>query len=412
MLELFMKNGKFRNYLLYQTFRGMGSGMFGLFIMWAVHELYGNQMYTGIAVFLFGIPGVASFIVGPFIDRHNRVAIIRIACFAKFMVIGLMFVALHFFTLSVLVIFAAILAIGIINMFNAASAAYLPSIVDVQELIAANAGINIFGMVAGLAMGGILFFVLGGSGDISAIFAIAAMFLFIAFGFTLQMRNGNEEKHKVAEKPNYLAEMKTGFFYLRKGALAHFVIALVVMSVFEDIQSVNWPLFSDLYAGGAQGYIVLMFVAMTGSIMGSFIIKQVGEKFSLSKIIIAGLFASGLVMVAFINIIPGDFSRGLLVYALYIGIGSAVGISIQSFRQKFLPESVLGRVGTMTTTMYCIAGAVGALLGGVVGTLLDVRTIMYIYAVSYIIIGLGLCLSKKVRQLPKLSDVVQLNDMQ
>ena len=49
MLKLFFENHNFRSLTLFTTFGGIGRGMFSIFMMWAIHAMYENPIYTGIA---------------------------------------------------------------------------------------------------------------------------------------------------------------------------------------------------------------------------------------------------------------------------------------------------------------------------------------------------------------------------
>ena len=84
MLHLFRKNPSFRAFIFFKTFNGVGVNVFAMFIIWVVHALFENPMYTGLTGFMAAMPGVISFLVGPFIDRFSKAALLRAACFTQF----------------------------------------------------------------------------------------------------------------------------------------------------------------------------------------------------------------------------------------------------------------------------------------------------------------------------------------
>jgi hypothetical protein len=49
MLKLFTTNPQYRKFLLFQIFDRLGIGTFGIFMMWAVHDLFQSTFYTGLA---------------------------------------------------------------------------------------------------------------------------------------------------------------------------------------------------------------------------------------------------------------------------------------------------------------------------------------------------------------------------
>jgi len=411
MTKLFTQNSNFRNFLLYQVLKGIGSGIFAIFMMWAVHYQFQNTWYTAVAGFMFAFPSVASFVAGPFVDRRGKAALIRIASFVQICVIGFLLAPIE---LGVWAIFLAILIFAIANMISSpAEKAILPSIVNGDELIKANALINILGTVTGLAIGIFLYFTMVDDGSFSTVFLvnIAALIGGLVFAMLLKdfAKSTDSKLSSVEMRQNYFAELKTGFAYVKKDALAHLVIVFACMSIIGNMAYVNLPMFAEIHRGDGSGYIILMAVSMVGGVVGSYIANIVAPKFELGKIFIAGLILMGIARIVFVHVISNDFRRALLILVLYSGLASAVGLMFHSMQQKMLNKNIIGRVSTIITTIVSIAAAGGALVGGLAGTLLpNVDMVFIIQGVIYIIIGLGVSLSGHVRKLPKISDVEEL----
>jgi len=60
MSILFKENKNFRSFLFFLIFSSMGTGIFGIFMMWVVHSQFQNPLYTGIASFMFSFPAILS----------------------------------------------------------------------------------------------------------------------------------------------------------------------------------------------------------------------------------------------------------------------------------------------------------------------------------------------------------------
>ena len=409
MSSLFKENRNFRYFLLNQTFAGIGSGMFAMFMMWVVHFQYNNTLYTGIAGFMLAAPRVASFIVGPLVDRRSKVAIMRVTCLVQLVVVGLV-LALPLVTgIGVWFIFPAILVFEIANTFSIpARTAFLPRVVGSDELVKANASIRILGTLGGLAIGAFLYFILRGSGDFALVYAVNAAVLFLGFVFALLIRH-----HEISEKStpeyeagNYFAELRNGFSYITKGLMAHLVMVFILTAMVANAALVNLPMFAEIHTGVASGYILLAFISLAGGVLGAYIAGAVSGKLELSKIFIMGFIAMGAVRILFVHVIADDFRRALLILALYTGIAGAIGLLAHSLQQKILPKKILGRFFTIETTLLGIAAAVGSLAGGVAGRVLpEVDMVFIIQGGVYIVIGLGLCFSRYIRALPKMEDV-------
>ena len=409
MIKLFAQNSNFRSMVLFSTFGGIGRGMFSIFMMWAVHALYQNPMYTGIAGFMFGLPLVISFIVGPFIDRWNKARVLRTVEFTKFVIVTLIFITHIFFNTGVWFLLISILIFSIATLFGGpALTALLPKIVDGDDLVKANVLMNITGLVGGLAVAAGLMILLANNGDYAWIYGFNAVMLFIAVLFTLLLRHNEPAKTPPEDKRSvvkaYFDELKLGFSFVKTRIMLPLVSAIVAMGLFASVANVNFPLFAEVHFGAAFGYILLSALALTGNLLGSILCKAVSTKFTLGKILIGGFFITGAARILFVNVIGINLRGGIILYLLYVGLASTISILYHILLQKLPPKDIVGRVATTSTSLTAIATTVGALAGGLLGTYLDVNTVFIIQGSSYILISALLCLSH-IRKLPNISEV-------
>ncbi|MCL2593156.1 MAG: MFS transporter [Defluviitaleaceae bacterium] len=411
MQKLFNENRDFRFFLIFSTFYGVGSGIFGIFMMWVIHAMYQNPMYTGIAGFAFSVPAIASFIIGPFVDRWNKIKVVRASCFIRSCMVLVLIIVPYFYSPSVWFFHLAILVFSISGVFSApAFAALLPRIVDSEDLVKANALMSIVGIMGGASVGVVLYMLMVRGAGFELVYTVNVVVLIMALLSSFLVRN--KEQKNISDKSDknaikiYLGELKSGFAFIKKGVLLPIVIAIVSMNFFAEVSYVNIPMFAELHLGTASGYIILSAFALAGGVVGSYISRIVETKFELWKLLVVGFILTGIVRIIFVRVIPNNFTRALLIYILYVGLGSMLGIFYGTLIQKLPPKHLIGRVATVFTSLVAIAIAIGAIIGGLAGTLLpDVDMVLIIQGCSYIVIGLCLCLSGRIRKLPKISDI-------
>ncbi|MCL2286770.1 MAG: MFS transporter [Firmicutes bacterium] len=414
MLKLFAQNSNFRSMLMFSTFGGIGRGMFSIFMMWAVHALYQNPMYTGIAGFMFGLPLVISFVVGPFIDRWNKAKVLRAVEFTKFVIVTLILLSYIFFNPGVWFLFISILVFSIATLFGGpAFTALLPKVVDGDDLVKANVMMNITAIVGGLGVAAGLMILLANDGDFAWIYGLNAAMLFIAVLFTLLLRYSEPattlSKEKKSVVKAYFDELKLGFSFAKTKVMLPLVSAIVAMGIFANAANVNFPMFAEVHFGAAFGFILLSALALTGDLIGSILCRAVASVFTLGKILIIGFFMTGAVRILFVNVIGINLVGGVLIYVLYVGFVSTIGIFYHILLQKLPPKDIIGRVATTSTSLTAIATTVGALVGGLLGTHFDVDTVFIIQGSSYIVIGVLLCFSH-IRKLPKIKEIGKSGD--
>ena len=407
MLTLFKQNKKYRMLLMYQFFSGIGGGIFSIFIMLAVHLIYGNPIYTGIAGFLIAFPRIMSFAVGPIVDRRNKVNIMRITTLLEFLVLALLAFTPLQENLGVLFMFATILVYNMAALFeNPAGTAYLPQIVREDEIMQANSFINIVALVGGIAVAAVLFISLGGGNNINFIYGFSAVFLAIAFLFSLFLKNPvKKENVENLVSPKYMTDLKEGVRFIRHNVLLYITIAAVAMSFFGEIVMVNRPMFVEYYIG-SQGYVALVAMAIIGGIIASTFVGTSGNKFKLGRFIFILLMLLSVARFIFAFVLPVSYTGGLVTSIASAALASSLGIVFESLNQKIPPENMVGRVDTIVTTFRAIFVAIGALIGGFVGSLVpSVDYIFIFYGVGYFIIGVFMISVPQMRKLPMMNEI-------
>jgi len=265
MLKLFSANPKFRSLLAYSTFAGIGGGMFGMFMMWAIHAEFQNPIYTGLAGFMFAAPAVASFIIGPSVDRWNKAAILRVCTIIKLCAVVMLIAMPLWFQPVAWFYLATILVFSSASVFSSpAYTAILPRIVDGEDLITANAFMQIVGTLGGLGVGVVLFVLLRDGAEFVLVYGVNAAVLLVAFVSTLFLREKAQidaetatKAHKITLK-TYFAELAVGFNAVRRGVMLHTFVVPIFFGIFASMAAVNLPMFVQIHTGNASDYIILM----------------------------------------------------------------------------------------------------------------------------------------------------------
>ena len=412
MAILFKENKMFRVLMGYQFFSSIGGAMFNMFILLSVHLIYQNPMYTGIAGFLMAAPRVLSFMVGPVVDRRNKVAIMRMTTFLELLVLSLLAFTPLQEQLGVLFMFAVILGYGVAALFEIpASTAFLPQIVPEDKIMTANSLINIVSMVGGVTIGAVLLVHLGGDINFRFLYGFSAVFLAFTFVASLFLRNPESPESTAATtKVDYVSDLKEGARFIRQHIVLYVILAMVVMSLFGEVAFVNRPMFVEYHAG-AQGYILIILMILIGGIGASYFVGLVGDRFKIGRFIFVLLMFAGVVRVAFALILPVAFVGGLVTAVFYAALIISVDIVFSSINQKVPPNNMVGRAGTIASTLTAVFTTIGALAGGFLGSIVPVVDHIFIgQGLSYIVIGLALLFVPGIRLLPKMGEIKKVDE--
>jgi len=407
MIKLIKQNQNFRKLAVYITLAGIPQSIFAIFMMWVVHATYQNPMYTGIAAALLMVPFIFSFIAGPLVDRWNKATVMRLSMLAEFAAVGALIFSYFINYPGVWLFFVVILVFRMAQTFaSPALNALIPKMIEGNDLTAANSAFNIVGLISGVPFLVVMFLVMGQEGGFGIIYIIVAItLLFAAFSTFLLPNDKDKQKDKYALK-SYFKELGAGFAFAKRTVLFPLMIATFSMSFVDDAAYANFPAFAGLHMGDASGYVLLSALALLGSLIGSIVVAIFHNKLSLVKIIVGGLIVTGLVRIAFVQLIQINIVAGVLVYVIYMGMATVFAIFFHVITQTVPPNNLVGRISTNVTSLSALMAALGALLGGFLGHIInDINIIFLLQGAIYVLIALCLLLSKKVRKLPKMSEL-------
>lgn len=363
------------------TIRAFGGAIAGVaFQVLIVTVVNATTMQISILSALGVLPYLfLGFIIGALMDRWRRQRTLVISTIGRAATLAsipvlLLLGALNFWTLAIV-----ILLLGVLTLFaDSAAQPLLPRIVPRGSLVAANARLGQSQTVAetaGPALGGALFSLLGAP----ILFAFEAIINAIA-AFLQSRIKVTEPKpvpravdrhvgHDIAEGMRYTYTHPT----LRPLALSVHIwflgnsIVTTVFAVFvlRELALPSWAFGTALAVGGVGGFVGAMIAPRVGSRLGAGRAILVGRllvvipwlMLALSPLTAYSGVAAVLVVVA----------AAQFLYCLAMGIEDTNDIS---YRQSVAPDGIQGRMNATIRTVNRIVFFFGALLAGLMMTLL------------------------------------------
>ena len=397
--------GVFRSFAFATVLGNIGSGMFAIFMMWVIHAAFQNPIYTGFAGFAFGAPLFLSFVIGPIVDKLNKIKILRFVQFIKLCVAGAILYAHMYLELNIWFYLAGILVFSVASLFGTpAQTAALPQIVEADYIVKANLFLQRLGLVGGLLIGATLYYLIQQGHDFAMVYGVITAVFALSFLLTLFVKS----KHtlQAANNQGYFAQLKSGFNFIKKSVALPVLLFMATVGLFSQMAYVNFPEFAYTHLGTAEGYILLSTLALVGGFIGTLVIGVFASKFNLGKFIVLTFIAAGIARIAFVQITPDNTTRAIWIYVLYVGLASAVALLHKIIVQKTAPKELISRVDTSIISICAITGGAGALVGGYLGSRLEnIDHIFLLQGASYIAISILLLVSKKLQSLPNIKGI-------
>ena len=376
-----LKNKNLSLLVFGQLVSQIGSGMQNFAFSLYVLRLTGSASQFASVLAIGMIPKLLlGPICGVFADWFDRKKIIVYLDLISGLLIGGLYLISLKSSLSMLHIYTTVILLSIISsLFNPAISTAIPSVVNKDDLLAANSLnslITTIGFMTYPMLAGILF----GKFGLSIVLLINSLsFLLSAISEMFIDLNSPSKKTQRFSIGGFREDFKAGVTFI----LNHRLLRKILILVFIANSFLN-PSFtvgviyvanliikvSDFQLGALQTMMII------GSMAGSFIAGYVSKRFKLPKIVFCALFLIGLI-ICFIAINSSQFYINifntslvpyitLTTFALLVAcIGTITNIGMSTMLQKETPLDMMGRVISVRDTISMCAIPFGQMLFGI-----------------------------------------------
>lgn len=367
-----------------------------------VYQLTTSTLATSLMFIAGTIPRlVFGSISGVFVDRWDRQRTMVIAN----LLMGLALLPL-FFVRSVETVWIAYLVIffqsSVSQFFSPAEGALLPTLVDEQYLVPANALNalnNNLARLIGPAVGGFVAALWSVTGvmlvDVLS-FWLAAL-LIAAIRIQPKPRNQETQKSETSTQLSVLLlsvwrEWLDGLRIIRGDRRLSLIFMIATLPMIgEGLFGTLIIVFVSKVLGGGElelGY--LMSAQAVGGLIGSLFIARIAKGVALYRLMGISAILFGLLDLALFNY-PA-FISGFLMGYLLIGLvglpAVGYGTGLSTMLQTATPDQYRGRVlGAFGTTAACLS-LIGALIAGHFGEYVNVVTILNVQGLGYVVTGI------------------------
>jgi MFS family permease len=318
---------------------------------------------------------------GGWVDRLPRRPIMLICDAASFLAFVSVPVTAWLGVLSVAQLIAVALTAGSAAVFfQTAYVAYLPSVVDAQDLIEGNAkltGSRSAAQVAGPGLGGAIVQLFGAATGL-----LANALSFLVLFACLSMIRAQEPRSDTASERRHLGrEVRDGLRFLFSDPfLRTLLVAWPASNFFLTGMSAIDVVFLVRTVGIGPGVVGVVFaVTSIGGVLGAILARRVAQRLGSSRAVLAAAIL-GRPFVLLLPLTTAGVGLSLWIVGGFI-LEIAIVISnvlLGSFSQTYVPRAMLGRVSACTSTAAFSMMPAGALVAGGLSAALGLRGAMWV----------------------------------
>jgi MFS family permease len=371
----------------------------------AVQALHAGPFEVALLTAVTWLPWVViGLVAGAWVDRLPRRPVMLLCDMVSMLLLASVPVADWCGVLTIGQLLAVALLAGVCSVFfTSAYQAYLPALVEGEDLVEANAKLQ--GSQSAAQIGGP-----GLAGGIAALAGVATGLLVDAISFaasavclrSIDAREpepqahaaGHDLREEVVEGLRFLL----GDSYLRPVALA----AAVGNLCLTGMESLLVYFLIKIVGLGSGGAGAMMALGGVGGVVGALCARRLANRFGTAR----AVFCCYLVALPFMLLVPLTRSGfGLIPFAGYaVTMAGAVAGNVvyDGFVQRYTPPEMMGRIAASGSTIAYCCMPLGAVLAGALGSLAGVRIALWIMAASLVATGGFLVFSpyRYLRDLP------------
>ena len=408
-MKSLIRNTVFRRLFVGRLVTNAGDSLYYVAAMWLVYDLGGSAFYTGLAGFLTLAPQALQFLTGPFVDRWDLRRLLVGTQVLQGALVLIIPVAAMTGWLSVAVVLVVMPLAAMINQFvYPAQNAALPRIVDEEEIVDANSAFSFAyqGVDAAFSsLGGVLVAIFGA---VSLYLIDSVTFVLTALIFAVTQipaaessANQDDTDRVTSAFSDYVGKLREGIEYLRGTILVLTLGASVVVNFIIGAMMAVLPLFAAS-RGGSETYGILLAAITMGLLIGAFgasLLKRV----SLSRLMIIGFSLGGFAWLTAVYVQWLPVTIALFCFA-WIPVG-VTNVVFMAMIQTYVPEELLGRVTSVSTSASAGAMPVGSLLGGAAGDAAGSTVVVAVIGAGFLFVTLYWLAHPLLRYVPPVGEI-------
>jgi MFS family permease len=370
------------------------------------------------------ILGVLSFLpfllvtlpAGVWVDRRRRRPLLLVANVGRALALLAIPVGAWLGLLSLPLLYAVSFAVGVLTvLFEVAYLAYVPQLVERDQLTDANARLQATSsaaQVGGPGLGGLLIAAVGAP---VAILLDSASYLASALCL-VGIRRPEPEPDAAGRDADILGDIRTGLrVTFTNPVLRAFALTAASNNLAWQIIEVVLLIYATQVLGlDALAIGSLFSIGAVGAILGAFAAGRLAHRLGVGPTITTAmvLCGAGTLLIPLASP-PPLLGAVTIAVALFIsGFGNTISvIHVITVRQTITPDELLGRMNASYRTLTYGAIPIGALIGGLLGETIGLRGTMLVGAVGVFLAPLWVLLSpirgvREAATLPRVESIV------
>ncbi|OLF07353.1 hypothetical protein BLA60_27670 [Actinophytocola xinjiangensis] len=404
------RHGDFLRYWVSQSFSRLGVQVAELVLpLAAILLVDATPVELGVVNALAFTPYLLlTLAAGVWIDRSRKRGLLVLSELGRVVVLAVIPLIALFGSVALWHLFVVAFLLGCCAvLFDVSGTAYLPSLVDRDQLLDGNSKLQATIVVTGSggpAVAGLLvqLVTLPVALLTSAVSALVSLVCLRGIRRQEQPPEPRERRalREIGESLRFIAhDRNLRFLTIRSGLVNLCFLARNTMLPLFVLQTLG-------LSASALGFV--LGVGAIGALIGSMVAKRLAVRLGPGRVIVVGYgVASAVQLLLPLAMGPSWLAMAIMMSMFFVG-GTFMTIgntNVATLQQMLIPREQLGRVVAAMRTVTWGSQPLGALLGGALGALIGIRPTLFLIAIAFCLSALWLVLSPiaKLKTMPEAS---------
>jgi len=375
-----------------ETISGIGSSMAAVGVpLLAVVVLHASTFAVSALTAAEFLPWlIIGLPVGAWVDRLPARTLMIVCDIIAAVLYGSLPLAAWAGVLTVGQVLAVALLAGAADVFfSTAYMVYLPVLVQAEELMEGNAKLQGSQSVASISGRGLAGLAAEAVGEATALLFNAGSFL-VSAGCLLSIRTWEPPRERASRGTTVRADIAEGLRFIWRDPLLRClaIFPAVANLAYGGVLAVAVVFLVRVAHFDAAGVGLLTAAGSAGGLLGALVARPVAQRVGTARALLLFVLVSGLSGLLIPLTATGPRAAFYVAGTGIVTAGiTAANVILISFRQAYCPPGMLGRATASQRFLIYGTAPLGALLAGLLGTVLGVRTALWVLLAVFALSG-------------------------
>ncbi|PTJ74764.1 MFS transporter [Mammaliicoccus sciuri] len=406
-MRALLKHTDFMQLIFGRILTNTADSIYFITTMWLIYDITKSSALTGLLSSLILVPKCLQMFYGPIIDHFSLKKILIHSQTIQAVLVGIIAVLLFFhYENAILIIILVVIAAMVGEISYPISNKLVPVLLPKDKIVSGNAMMSFSNQSMDLVLNTVITILI----SLVSIYTLYVMntIIFISAAVIYAMIKVKSQKStgSTLDFKTYMNSLSEGLYTVRHSLLWIFQIGAFVVNFGIGMVYTALPVLSH-YLNQPIYYGLFLSAISLGMVLSTLVVGYV-KKYPFGKLMVVTFILSGVFLL--LGFVTPIYIFIILFGLSWLSVGLA-NILFLSASQAIIPEYILGRITSITSSLGVIGLPLGSLIGGFLLELMNPIALISITGCFFIVLGIIWLVHPKLNKLRPI-DLLTLDDFE